>query len=136
MAGFVDTTLKDIEERLSELRDEIGKLEAARSALRADRGGGRAGRARGNHAAPRATGGTGARSSGTRRGPGRPRGGRGGNTRASQALGLVRRTPGITIPQLATAMKIQPNYLYRVMPALEEDGSVRRDGPGWYPSGS
>lgn len=132
MAGFVDTTLKDIEQRLSELRDEIGKLEAARNALSADRAAGaRPARARGNHAAPRAT-----RAPGTRRGPGRPRGRRGGNTRASQALELVRTNPGITIPQLATAMKIQPNYLYRVMPTLEEDGTVKRDGPGWFPSGS
>lgn len=132
MAGFVDTTLKDIDARLSELRDEIGKLEAARSALTGERpAASRAPRARGNHAAPRAT-----RGSGARRGPGRPRGRRGGNTRAGQALDLVRAQPGITIPKLAAAMKIQPNYLYRVMPALEKEGSVKRTGQGWFPSGS
>lgn len=132
MAGFVDTTLKDIDARLSELRDEIGKLEAARTALTGDRTAAtRAPRARGNHTAPRAT-----RSAGSRRGPGRPRGRRGGNTRAGQALDLVRSQPGITIPQLAAAMKIQPNYLYRVMPALEKDGSVKRTGQGWFPAES
>lgn len=38
-------------------------------------------------------------------------------------------------------MRIQPNYLYRVVPALEADGEVRRGpGPdggklsGWYPA--
>ena len=65
--------------------------------------------------------------------PGRPRGRRGGATRANQALELVRKQPGITIPQIAEAMKIEPNYLYRVMPRLVSDGQVRRDGQGWHP---
>lgn len=73
-----------------------------------------------------------------RRGPGRPPGssaatasrrGRHGNRR-EQALSLVQETPGITIPQIATKMKIQPNYLYRVMPGLEQEGAVRRDDSG------
>jgi hypothetical protein len=68
----------------------------------------------------------------TRRGPGRPRGRRGGNTRSAQALELVRTQPGITIPEIATAMKIEPNYLYRVMPKLTADGLVTRDGQGWH----
>ena len=42
--------------------------------------------------------------------------------------------PGITIPQIAEAMKIEPNYLYRVMPRLVSDGQVRRDGQGWHPA--
>jgi len=46
----------------------------------------------------------------------------------------VRSEPGITIPRLAEAMKIQPNYLYRVMPALEKDGSIKRNGQGWFPA--
>jgi predicted Rossmann fold nucleotide-binding protein DprA/Smf involved in DNA uptake len=129
MAGFVDTTVKDIDERLRELKDEVGKLEAARTALTSERS--RTARA------PRATTRTTTRgTAGAKRGrPGRPRGRRGGNTRASQALDLVRSEPGITIPRLAEALKIQPNYLYRVMPALEKDGSIKRDGQGWFPSG-
>jgi DNA-binding IclR family transcriptional regulator len=67
--------------------------------------------------------------------PGRPRGRRGGNTRANQALELVRAKPGITIPQIAEQLKIEPNYLYRVMPKLVEDGQVERDGQGWHPAG-
>jgi len=29
-------------------------------------------------------------------------------------------------------MKIEPNYLYRVMPKLTADGLVKRDGQGWH----
>ena len=53
-------------------------------------------------------------------------------TRANQALELVRSKPGITIPQIAEALKIEPNYLYRVMPKLVSDGQIRRDGQGWH----
>jgi DNA-binding IscR family transcriptional regulator len=48
---------------------------------------------------------------------------------------LVRGKPGITIPEIATAMGIEPNYLYRVMPKLVSDGQVKRDGQGWHPAG-
>ncbi|MGH2858660.1 MAG: winged helix-turn-helix transcriptional regulator, partial [Solirubrobacteraceae bacterium] len=70
-----------------------------------------------------------------RRAPGRPRGRRGGNTRGKQALELVRARPGITIPQIAEQLGIEPNYLYRVMPKLVEDGQIKRDGQGWHPAG-
>jgi hypothetical protein len=123
LAGWVDTTVKDIDGRLRELRDEVKKLEAARAALVGGR--------RGPGRAPAA--GTPAR---TRRRPGRPRGRRGGNTRANQALELVRDQPGITIPQIAEALKIEPNYLYRVMPKLVADGQITRDGQGWHPAAS
>jgi MarR family len=117
MAEFVDTTVKEIDERLRELKDEVRRLEAARSAL-TSRG---AGRPRGRMAR------------GGRRGPGRPRGRRGG-TRAAEALRLVREQPGITIPEIASAMKIQPNYLYRVLPKLEQNGDIKKDGKGWMPA--
>ena len=124
MAGFVDTTVKDIDDRLNELKEEVARLEAARSALIGARRG--PGRPRGS--APTTRTRTAARR------PGRPRGRRGGNTRANQALDLVRSQPGITIPQIAEAMKIEPNYLYRVMPRLVADGQVRREGQGWFPA--
>ena len=50
-------------------------------------------------------------------------------------LDLVRNSPRITIPQIAESMKIEPNYLYRVMPKLVSDGQVRREGQGWHPAG-
>jgi hypothetical protein len=118
MAGFVDSTVKDIDERLRALKDEVSKLEAARAALTA---GGRRGPGR----PPGST---------NRRRPGRPRGRRGGNTRSNQALELVQSRPGITIPEIASELKIEPNYLYRVMPGLVESGQIRREGKGWFPS--
>ena len=42
--------------------------------------------------------------------------------------------PGITIPQIAEQLKIEPNYLYRVMPKLVDDGQVTREGQGWHPT--
>ena len=129
MAGFVDSTVKEIDDRLRELKEEVSRLEAARTALV----GGRRGPGR-----PRASRGTTrqARRAPTGRGPGRPRGRSRGGTRANQALELVRATPGITIPQIAEKMGIEPNYLYRVMPRLATDGQVRREGQGWHPASS
>jgi len=126
MAGFIDAAVQDIDNRLKELREEEQKLVAARAALTAGakRGPGRPPR---SEASP-ATGTT------RRRRPGRPRGRRGGNTRSAQALELVRSQPGITIPQIAEALKIEPNYLYRVMPKLTADGVVKRIDQGWHPA--
>lgn len=121
MTEFVDSTVKDIDSRLAELKQEVTRLEAARSALT----GGRRGPGRVSTNGTRRTAG--------RRGSGR-RGRRRGNTRSNQALELVRSQPGITIPQIAESLKIEPNYLYRVMPKLVEDGQVKRDGQGWHPA--
>jgi DNA-binding IscR family transcriptional regulator len=49
-------------------------------------------------------------------------------------LELVAGQPGITIPEIATKMGIEPNYLYRVMPKLVTEGRVRREGQGWHPA--
>jgi hypothetical protein len=32
-------------------------------------------------------------------------------------------------------MGIKQNYLYRVMPALEKGGRVKKKGRGWHPQG-
>jgi hypothetical protein len=127
LADFVDSTVKDIDRRLSELKVEVSKLEAARAALVGGR------RGPGRPANPNGASATPTRRRTTRR-AGRPRGRRGGNTRANQALALVQEKPGITIPEIAEALKIEPNYLYRVMPKLVEDGQVSRQGQGWHPS--
>jgi hypothetical protein len=137
MAGFVESTVNDIDSRISELRAELAKLEAARSALLGGGGGARSvarSASAGTTRRARTTR-TRAARSGPRRGPGRPRGRRGGNTRANQALELVAGQPGITIPEIATKMGIEPNYLYRVMPRLVTEGRVRREGQGWHPAG-
>ncbi len=129
MPGFVDSTVKDIDDRLQELQAEVAKLEAARAALvgtpAARRAPVRQRAAAKAEAAPRRT---------AARRAGRPRGRRGGNTRSNQALELVRSKPGITIPQIAESLKIEPNYLYRVMPKLVDEGLVTRDGQGWRPA--
>jgi hypothetical protein len=68
---------------------------------------------------------------------GRPRGkvGRrkGSGTRAAQALSLVQGQPGITVPELAAKMGIKQNYLYRVLPGLEQEGKLEKKGRGWHP---
>jgi hypothetical protein len=74
--------------------------------------------------------------------PGRPpasatgrRAGRrkGSGTRAAQALSFVQGQPGITIPELAAKMGIKQNYLYRVLPGLEQEKKVNKRGRGWHP---
>jgi DNA-binding IscR family transcriptional regulator len=130
LPDFVQTTLKEIDDQLRVLKDEASRLEAARAALTGGRR--RVGRPARNDAvrAP-------ARQSSRRNGRSpAPRQRRGGNTRANQALELVREKPGITIPEAAQAMKIQPNYLYRVLPRLASEGQVKRDGQGWHPASS
>jgi hypothetical protein len=136
MAGFIDATVQDIDNRLQELKGEEDRLRAARAALIGEvsrRGPGRPPAAETKAAKPAAKAAT---ATTRRRTPGRPRGRRGGNTRSAQALELVRSRPGITIPEIASAMKIEPNYLYRVMPKLTSDGLISRDGQGWHPAGS
>jgi hypothetical protein len=126
VADFLDAKVREIEERLQELGpllEEFHRLEAAAAAL--DGVGGGASAPVHRRSAP-ATNGTGRR--------GRPRGGRGDNTRATQTVELVRAQPGITIPELASHMGIKPNYLYRVLPQLADDGRVRREGKGWHPA--
>ena len=129
MAGFVDSTVKEIDDRLRELKEEVSRLEAARSALTGGRRG--PGRPRASRTRAQST-----PRPAARRRPGRPRGRSRSGTRANQALELVRSTPGITIPQIAEKMGIEPNYLYRVMPRLATDGQVRREGQGWHPASS
>jgi DNA-binding IscR family transcriptional regulator len=46
----------------------------------------------------------------------------------------VRGKPGITIPEIAKSMGIEPNYLYRVLPRLAQEGQIRKDGQGWHPA--
>ena len=132
MADFLDETRKEIQARLKELKpyvEEYELLQAADNALGGIGNGSTAPRAAATSSAPtrrpkRAAGGGGG---GGRRG--RPK--RGG-TRAAQALDLVKERPGITIPELAEAMGIQQNYLYRVMPSLAEEGKVTKSGRGWH----
>jgi DNA-binding IscR family transcriptional regulator len=130
LPDFVQTAVKEIDDQLRVLKDEASRLEAARAALTG--GARRVGRPARNgtvQATPRPAG----RRNDSAAAPRQPRG---GSTRANQALALVREQPGITIPEIAQAMKIQTNYLYRVLPRLASDGQVTRDGQGWHPASS
>jgi DNA-binding Lrp family transcriptional regulator len=57
---------------------------------------------------------------------------RGRRTRASQALEVLRKSPGMSIPELAKRMNMRRGYLYRIMPGLEREGKVTRQGSRWY----
>jgi hypothetical protein len=124
VADFLDEKRKEIQARLKELRplvDEYHRLEKAEQALSG---------VGGTSAATAPTRTRRRRSSGSSNGRrGRPRG---SGTRAAQALQLVTERPGITIPELADAMGIKQNYLYRVMPGLAEEGKVSKSGRGWH----
>jgi ribosomal protein S25 len=163
VTDFLDEKRQEITARLKELKplvEEYQRLEAAASALEGV-GGASATAARSTTAtaAPAA-----ARKAAGRRGPGRPKGSKtatkaapaaaataapakrggprrkagrrkGSGTRAAQALSFVQQQPGITIPELAARMGIKQNYLYRVLPSLEEEGKVAKQGRGWHPKG-
>ena len=111
MADFLDEKRREIDARLKELRPLVEKAAAALAGV--GNGGTRAARA------PR------------RRGRGRPRG---TGKRAQQALELIRARPGITISEMAEAMGIHANYLYRVMPTLQSEGQVVKRDKGWHPA--
>ena len=123
MSNFLDEKRKEIDARLKELRplvDEYHRLEKASAALAEVDNGGTPSRRR--------------RGSGAGRGKGRRGRPRGSGTRSLQALELVRARPGITISELADAMNIKANYLYRVMPTLEAEGQVKKRDKGWHPA--
>lgn len=131
MADFLAEKRREIESRLNELTplvEEHRRLEAALAALAgvdsSPRGAAKPARRRGRSSstAGKAATGTGRR--------GRPKG---SGTRGKQAMELITKKPGITIPEMAESMKIQQNYLYRVVPDLQKEGKVRKEGRGWFP---
>ncbi|HUA73522.1 MAG TPA: hypothetical protein VL988_02075 [Solirubrobacteraceae bacterium] len=154
MTDFLDEKRNEITARLKELKplvDEYNRLEAAASALEG------VGGTAATTTAPRRRGPGRPRGSANRKGAavaapakagrkkaGRPAGrttarraGRrkGSGTRAAEALSFVQGQPGITIPELAAKMGIKQNYLYRVLPGLEQENKVTKQGRGWHPKG-
>ena len=117
MAEKTDALKKLVEERLTELDNERKELEDALRKL-----GGRARRGPGRP-----------RKAGTRT-AGRTRRKRKGGTRSEQALKAVKAKPGITAGEVAKQLKIQPNYVYRVMSDLVKEKSVKKKGRGYYPA--
>ena len=159
MTDFLDEKRREITDRLKELKplvDEFNRLEAAASALAGVIGSaasdaGTAITRRRGPGRPRGSGGRKKAAAATTTAtttaapkaaskPGRPakrRAGRrkGSGTRAAEARSFVQGQPGITIPELAAKMGIKQNYLYRVLPGLEQEGKVEKKGRGWYPKG-
>jgi hypothetical protein len=128
VADFLEEKRKEIQARLKELKplvEEYHRLDAAERALAGVEN--KPARAAASAPAPAAA--RRRRGGGTTGRRGRPKG---SGTRALQALELVRARPGITIPELAEAMGIKQNYLYRVMPTLAEEGQVVKSGRGWH----
>ena len=56
--------------------------------------------------------------------PRRPRAG----GRREQVLKLVTERPGITVPEIGKALKVDPTGLYRYAKQLEADGTITKDG--------
>jgi hypothetical protein len=151
VTDFLDQKRREITERLRELQpavDEHNRLTAAASALADVRGSGSAsatprrrgpGRPRGSRSTAKARATATKTATKAKRKPGRPAGRRragrrkGSGTRAAQALSFVQGQPGITIPELAAKMGIKQNYLYRVLPGVEQEGKVKKQGRGWQP---
>ena len=136
MADFVDKKRAEMEKRLKELKplvEEHDRLEAAIAAL------GGVGSSRSSSTSRRqapparkrgATKAAGRRKAGSGK-RGRPKG---SGKRGKQCADLVKKNPGITIPEIARKIGIKQNYLYRVMPALQKEGLVTKKGKGWYPT--
>jgi len=97
-----------VQNRLADLNDEKARLERALKELD---GGVKRGRPR------KAASST-----------GKSRRKRRGGTRANEAVKLIAKHPGITASEIAKAMKIKPNYLYRVLADLEKQKLVKKDG--------
>ncbi len=160
MTDFLDEKRQEITNRLKELKplvDEYNRLETAASAL-ASLGGSSSsssttataaaparrrgpGRPRGSSTRKKAAKKTAAvaapKAAGKAGRPAKRRAGRrkGSGTRAAEARSFVQGQPGITIPELAAKMGIKQNYLYRVLPGLEQENKVEKKGRGWYPKG-
>jgi DNA invertase Pin-like site-specific DNA recombinase len=112
VSSAVDQAAALLKERITELEGELAKLQRALAGLTEGREG--------------------------RRGPGRPRGSRStgtrtrtrrrrrGGTRADQAVALIKANPGSSASEIARKMKIQPNYMYRVLGDLQKEGKIKK----------
>ena len=126
MSDFLAQKRQEIQDRLNELKplvEEADRLQAALSALDGASGipAGKPVRRKAPRSARKRTTGTGK--------PGRPKG---TGKRQAETLALVVKQPGISISEIAAQTGVQQSYLYRVMPSLQKEGLVRKEGRGWY----
>lgn len=115
-----------IETRLAEIKEEQTRLERALADLSGSRRG--PGRPRGSRNSPSASTPTPAPAASP---SGKRRRRRKGGTRAEQALVYITSNPGITASEVAAKLRIKPNYVYRVMSDLQEDLKVVKEGRGY-----
>ena len=130
MADVLSKIRSDLEKRLHELEPLVEEHAQVRKALDALKSAGGHAEQTVKSAVRRSRS---AKAGTATRGRGRPRGSGG---RAQEALKLVHMHPGITLPEMAKKMKIQANYLYRVLPHLEKEGKVTKRDRGYHPPDS
>jgi sugar-specific transcriptional regulator TrmB len=128
--NVLDEARQLVERRLADLDEERQRLERALAELGGKTSRRRPGRPRGS-SKKAASGATGATAGA---GAPRRRRKRRGGTRGDQAVKLIEGQPGISASDVAKAMKIKPNYLYRVLADLEKEGRVKKDGRKYYPA--
>jgi hypothetical protein len=119
----IDDRLSQIAEEIKGLENERQQLQGARDAL----GGGKAKRGPGR---PRKSTSSPSRANGAQ--PRRRK--RRGGTRADHAVKVIKSSPGIGASDVAKKLKIKPNYLYRVLGDLEKEGRVKKDGRKYFPA--
>jgi transposase-like protein len=131
MTDFLDEKVQEIRQRLREIEplvDEYNRLRAAMDALESMSTSSAPARP------PQATTSPRRRSSSSPARRGRRQAGE--PTRAEKLVELVNGQPGITIAQAAKAMDVVPNGLYQVVAKLTEDGRLRKQGSGLFPTGT
>jgi hypothetical protein len=160
VTDFLDDKRQEIIARLKELKplvDEFGRLEAAAIALAGvsgsassgpstsvapvapaaprRRGPGRRPRGSVNPASARPATPKASKAPKAAKKAGRRAGrSKGSGKRVAESLSFVQGQPGITIPELAAKMGIKQNYLYRVLPRLEQEKKIEKKGRGWHPT--
>lgn len=111
LTDLVEQTKAPFLKRLEELRPMVEEYNATQDIIDRLEGGAR----------PRAR----AAATSGRRSPVRQGG------RRDQVVEIVKARPGITITEMAEAMDIKDNYLYRVTGQLQEEGVIVKDGRGF-----
>ena len=129
-ANVFDEAREALERSVRELRDQLSQAEEALEKL-----GGKATRRKPGRRGPGRPKGSTRKAPATRSTAPRKRRKRRGGTRADQAVKLIESQPGISASDVAKTMKIKPNYLYRVLGDLENEGRIKKDGRQYYPAG-
>lgn len=119
MSDFLSEKRDEIQARLDELAPLIAEHDRLQRALDALDG------VDSSSSSTRSSG-----EKGGSRGAGRPRG---SGERSRQALALLRQEPGLGAAEVARRIGVHPNYAYRILPGLEEQGLVEKKERLWYP---